>query len=82
MAHQSKTLKSRSWQELYRAYRVIGEDLKAYERVNLPETIDIYFPDEANVFILNCHQHIDRLDAQLSALDEEIARRNKLVCVV
>ena len=71
-----------SWQEIQKVYQAFGNLLDNYKRINLPKTIDIKFSDKENLFIIDCHRSIARIDEQLTVLDKEIARRQNLIGVM
>lgn len=71
-----------SWQDIQKVYKAMGNLLDNYKRINLPEAIDIKLSDRENLFIIDCHRSIDRIDQQLTVLDKEISRRNKLIGVM
>lgn len=78
-------LQAWSWQDIINIYRILGRQLKEYERIKKSIRIgmvargfnslalDAYFFNEAFT------RDVRRLDAQVAALDREIARRNQLV---
>ena len=79
-------LSSWSWKSIYDVYAILGKQMGEHEaikkRCNIPSSIQIYFSDHDNVFILRFWQEVNRIEAQPRALDKEIARRNKLVGVI
>lgn len=78
-------LASWSWKDIQDVYTSIGLVLQSYQligmRIEIPQA-HIDRTDEENTFILRWHTDIKRCDAQLAALDAEIARRNKLLGVM
>lgn len=83
LAVMENNLQSWSWQDIIDIYRILGRQLKEYagykERCSIPESMNIEFSDEENVFISHFNRDVRRLDEQLAALDREIKRRFQLV---
>lgn len=81
-----KSLSSWSWKSIHGTYRAYATLLKKYEsyqkRCNIPREINIMFSDHDNLVIIRFWRDVNRIDAHLSVLDKEIARRNSLVGVV
>lgn len=92
MAHQSTIFLTRpsieawSWQDIISIYSILGGQVVALlnlkKRLQLPNTIDISYPDDKNVMILRFERDAGILDQQINALDREIERRNNLVGVI
>lgn len=74
------------WQDIVRVYKVYGQMLKQHntykKRCHIPTTIDIKYPDSANLFIMRFNRDVRKIDLLVSELDKEIARRNDLIGVV
>lgn len=75
-----------SWQEIVGVYKVYGKMLRQHseykKRCNIPTTIDIKYPDSANLFIMRFNRDVRKIDLLVGELDKEIARRNELIGVV
>jgi hypothetical protein len=81
-----KSLSSWSWKNIQSVYAILGKQLQEHEsvrqRCSIPRQINIHFSDSDNSLILRFWRDVNRVEAQLQALDKEIARRNKLVGVI
>lgn len=79
-------LQSWSWHDIQSIYAIIGGQmldlLGIKRRLNLPDTIDVRYPDAKNIMIIRVNRDADWLDDQLKVLDREIARRNNLIGVM
>lgn len=79
-------LQSWSWGDIQRIYSIIGGQmvdlLGIKRRLQLPDTINVRYPDDKNILIIRVNRDADRLDDQLKVLDKEIARRNNLIGVI
>ena len=79
-------LQSWSWRDIQLVYKHIGGQmfnlLGIKKRLNLPNTIDAFYPDDLNIMIIRMNRDADWFDDQLKVLDKEIARRYKLIGVI
>lgn len=75
-----------SYQKITRAYKILGKQLQEYEgvrdRIEIPSAMDIDYTDQDNIFIARFWREVHEVNDSLVALDQEIARRNKLVGVM
>jgi hypothetical protein len=64
----------------------VAKDLKEYEgvrqRMGIPRTMDIELGEHDNIFIARFWEAVQVTNAQLYVMDQEIARRNKLIGVM
>ena len=81
----NKPLKSWSWSQIIRLYKVYGtmiNDLNGIkERVEMVEP-NIDFDDPINIFLMRFHTDCMKVNRNIEYLDKEISRRNKLIGVV
>ena len=86
LAVMENNLQSWSWHDITSIYRILGRQLKEYagykQRCHIPDSINIDYPDNENVFVLWFQRDVQRLDEQVAALDQEISRRNNLIGVL
>lgn len=84
-----------SWQEIIKVYRHFGEQLKEYQRLKpvfgVDDEIDLtprpgmiipVASFEQALAVGRWLQDVSRINDQIKALDQEIARRNKMIGVM
>lgn len=81
-----------SWQEIFAVYKIYGDQLIEYKRI--AETFDLELPvrikpgeligysDEKVAFIDRWLGDVIKVNRYIDVLDQEIARRNKLIGVM
>lgn len=78
-------LQSWSWRDIIVIYSIIGDMLSEYngihQRIGVPKP-NIKNSDQENIFFIRFWRDVKRLEEQLSVLDAEITRRNRLIGVV
>lgn len=78
-------LQSWSWKDIQHIYQIIGSQMNEYsgihQRIGVPKP-NVKNSDQENIFFIRFWRDVSRLEEQLSALDREISRRNKLIGVV
>lgn len=75
-----------SYQEIIRAYSILGSRLQEYEdvrkRIKIPREMDINYTDTDNIFISHFWREVKKIDNALLQLDREIARRSALIGII
>lgn len=75
-----------SYQEIMRAYSVLGRQFQEYEdvreRIKIPREMDINYTDADNIFISRFWREVKKVNDALLQLDYEIACRGTLIGII